>query len=275
MRKSYKKAYPFRLATTSFIFPAGYSDNVRRLAPWVDEIELLLFESDHLPDSTEISRLKTLAEDQDISYNIHLPMDIRLGAVDANQRHWSISAIVQTLERVAPLAATSNTLHLTIDDTVQTSTGVKGWQARCMESLDELLQRTKIPARRLSIETLDFNPQWLVDIIESLDLAVCIDVGHLIRFGYDLASAIDQFQQRTTVYHLHGVADGKDHLSLARLESDATKTLVPVLERFRGTVSLEVFNHGHLTESLDTLAVLMSQNTVCSQKGNIGKSHAF
>lgn len=258
MRKTYKKAYPFRLATTSFIYPAGYSDNVRRLAPWVDEIELLLFESDHLPESTEVYQLQKLADDQDVSYNVHLPMDIRLGDVDAGQRHRSISVVAQTLERVAPLAATTNTLHLTVDDSVQTSTDLKAWQSRCMESLEDLMQRTNIPSRWFSIETLDFNPQWLVDIVEAMDLSICIDVGHLLRFGYDLASVIDLFQQRTTAYHLHGVAGGKDHLSLAKLETDAANILIPVLEHFCGTVSLEVFNHRHLTESLDTLAMLMS-----------------
>jgi sugar phosphate isomerase/epimerase len=273
MRETYKKAYPFRLATTSFIYPAGYSDNVRRLAPWVDEIELLLFESDHLPDSTEIHQLQTLADDQDVSYNVHLPMDIRLGAVDAEQRHRSISVVAQTLERVAPLDATTHTLHLTVDDRVQTSADLKAWQSRCMESLEDLIQLTKIPSRCLSVETLDFNPQWLVDIVEPLDLAICIDVGHLIRFGYDLASVIDLFRQRTTVYHLHGVAGGKDHLSLARLETDAADTLIPVLEHFSGTVSLEVFNHRHLTESLDTLASLMSRMRL--KESPDGRSHAF
>lgn len=261
MRKTYKKAYPFRLATTSFIYPAGYSDNVRRLAPWVDEIELLLFESGHLPDSTEVYRLQMLADDQDISYNVHLPMDIRLGAVDTDQRHRSVSAVAQTIERVAPLAATTYTLHLTVDDMVQTSADLKAWHSYCMESLEDLMQRTAIPSRCLSVETLDFNPQWLVDIVEPMDLSICIDIGHLLRFGYDLASVIDLFQQRTTAYHLHGVDGGKDHLSLARLETDAANTLIPVLEHFCGTVSLEVFNQRHLSESLDTLALLMSRRT--------------
>jgi sugar phosphate isomerase/epimerase len=273
MRKTYKKAYPFRLATTSFIYPAGYSDNVRRLAPWVDEIELLLLEGDHLPDSAEIHQLKKLADDQDITYNVHLPMDIHMGAVDASRRDRSISVVAQALERAVPLAPTTYTLHLTVDDSVQTSTDIKTWQSRCMESLEDLMKRTKIPSRWLSVETLDFNPQWLVDIVEPMDLAICIDVGHLLRFGYDLASVIDLFEQRTTVYHLHGVAGGKDHLSLAKFETDTANILIPVLENFCGTVSIEVFNRRHLTESLDTLAMLMSRTTL--RQSHVEKSHAF
>jgi hypothetical protein len=47
--RSYKKRYPFRIGTTSFIYPAGYTENVARLGPHVDEIEILMFESH--PDS--------------------------------------------------------------------------------------------------------------------------------------------------------------------------------------------------------------------------------
>ena len=261
MHKSFKNVYPFRLATTSYIFPAGYSENVRRLGPWVDEVELLLLESGHLPDLTEVSHIRSLAEDLQISYNVHLPSDICLGAVNTDRRHRSIAAVVETLERVAPLSATTNTLHLAVDDSVQTSDDVKAWQSRCIESIDELVRRTKIPSRKLSVETLDFNPKWLVDIVESLDLAICIDVGHSLRFGYDLATTISLFQARTAVYHLHGVAGGKDHLSLKRLAAAAGTILTPILQNFRGTVSLEVFNHRHFTESLDSLALLVPRKS--------------
>jgi sugar phosphate isomerase/epimerase len=258
MQRSYKNSYPFRLATTSFIFPAGYSENVRRLAPWVDEIELLLFESDHLPDPTQVSQLRSLAEQLHLSYNVHLPLDIHLGAVDKQQRRRSVAAVAQALERVAPLSASTNTVHLSVDDAIQTSAEITAWQSRCIESVDQVLRLTKIPSRQLSIETLDFNPRWLVEIVESLELAICVDVGHLLRFGYDLASTIALFQPRTTVYHLHGVAGQKDHLSLERLAAEARRILPPVLEKFSGTVSLEVFNYRRFTESIDSLARLLS-----------------
>ena len=45
LENSYKGQYPFRLGTTSFIYPAGYADNVTLIGPCVDEIELLFFES--------------------------------------------------------------------------------------------------------------------------------------------------------------------------------------------------------------------------------------
>ena len=40
-----KNVFPFALACPSFVYPAGYVDNIRHLAPFVDEIQLLFFES--------------------------------------------------------------------------------------------------------------------------------------------------------------------------------------------------------------------------------------
>ena len=171
MHRSYKKCYPFRLATTSFIYPAGYAENVRRLAPWVDEIELLLLERDNLPEKKEILELQMLASALDLTYNVHLPMDISLGATDSAQRNQSVTALSRTIERVAPLSPTTHTIHLTYDEMGQSTACVTAWQARCIDSLHDLLQKTTIFPERLSVETLDFNPQWLSKVVNALDLS--------------------------------------------------------------------------------------------------------
>ncbi len=59
-----KGRFPFRLGTTSYIIPDAIFPNVRFLAPLVDEIELVLFESgrdDNLPSGEDISALAALA----------------------------------------------------------------------------------------------------------------------------------------------------------------------------------------------------------------------
>jgi len=78
--KSYKGLYPFKIGTTSFIYPAGYAQNVKMLGPYVDEIELLLFEGapDSLPSTQEIKKLLSLSKEFDLTYNVHLPTDISL-----------------------------------------------------------------------------------------------------------------------------------------------------------------------------------------------------
>jgi len=55
--KFIKDRFPFRLGTTSYIVPADLMPNVVFLSPLVDDVELVLFESDtisNLPDAAVI-----------------------------------------------------------------------------------------------------------------------------------------------------------------------------------------------------------------------------
>lgn len=248
---SLKAQYPFRVGTTSFIYPADYVTNVRQLAPLVDEIELLIFESRHLPTRDEIKQLAELAKGQHITYNVHLPMDIDLAAESAEIRRKSVEAVARAIERVSPLNPTTQTLHLTCDRPDINREKVDQWQGLAIESVTQLLKASGAPSRNISIETLNYNPLWLKPIVEMLDLSVCVDVGHVILYGFDLKQVLDSLSARTTILHLHGVAKGKDHLSLSQMNSSHRSTIANFLCDFTGSVSIEVFNLKRLSESLE------------------------
>jgi sugar phosphate isomerase/epimerase len=258
MEASPKQRYPFRLGTTSFIYPADYATNVQRLASLVDEIELLIFESQHLPASEEIARLADLADERSISYNVHLPMDVDLAGETADLRRRSIDALARAIDRVAPLRPTTQTLHLTLNRSDTSASGVGDWQDLSTGSVTDLLKICGIPARDISIETLDYDPRWLHPIVQRLDLAVCVDVGHVIRYGFDLEPVLDLFADRTTILHLHGVAAGRDHLALTHLSSHHRDTIASYLKKFKGSASIEVFDHQRLAASLAYFPRLMN-----------------
>lgn len=257
METTLKRQYPFRLGTTSFIYPADYVTNVQRLASLVDEIELLIFESEHLPASEEIYRLTDLAEEHSISYNVHLPMDVDLAAETADLRRRSIDALARAIDRVAPLRPTTQTLHLAFNRSDASASVVGDWQALTVGSVTDLLEICDMPARDISIETLDYDPRWLHPIVQRLDLAVCVDVGHVIRYGFDLEQVLDLFADRTAILHLHGVAAGKDHLALTHLPSHHSDTIAAYLKKFNGSASIEVFDHQRLAASLAYFPRLM------------------
>jgi sugar phosphate isomerase/epimerase len=259
MTTSLKRRYPFRLATTSFIHPADYSVNVRRLAPLVDEIELMFLERDHLPTVSEINELKELAGTLDISYNIHLPMDVSLADPSPSIRSRSRDAITAALEQVAPLNASTHTLHVTFQEADHHPDTVKAWQECARQSLSLLLDRAPLPAGSLSVETLDFPPMWLAPVAMQLDLPVCVDVGHVIRFGFDLRETLDLFARRIDIFHLHGVTGTQDHRALIHLSSEFRKIVGPALKDFRGSVSLEVFSYQDLMDSLECFSDMMTQ----------------
>ena len=75
--------YPFRLGTTSYILPDDILPNARYLAGKVSDIELILFEVDdgpnNLPSPHVIDELVNIAGEHDLTYTVHLPLDLKLG----------------------------------------------------------------------------------------------------------------------------------------------------------------------------------------------------
>lgn len=251
----HKNRPPFRLGTTSFIYPAGWAENVARLAPHLDEIELLFFESRtpaSLPDEDEMGRLADLAARAGLTYTVHLPVDVDLCAIDRAECHRAAATLAGIVAATAGLPVTGYTLHLDCPSADSPSAAqIDQWRARARSGLERLLAAGVDPGT-LSIETLDYPYEWIFPLVEALDLRVCLDMGHLIIYGYDLAEAMDRYLARTTVIHLHGVAEGRDHLPLDRLE---TGLLDRILERLRqqgycGSLSLEVFGPEALERSL-------------------------
>lgn len=255
LQQSYKGAYPFRLACPSFIYPAGYVENVQQLGAFVDEIELLLLESapDCLPARADFQQLKTLAADLEISYNIHLPTDISPGAADASERACAVDALLRTIDEASLLSPTSYTLHLPYAGSTSSGRVDPAWQDRIEDSLHELLTASGLSPEVIAIETLDYPPHFLDRLLDRLALGICLDTGHLMVAGHDIRPVFDAHQHRLPMIHTHGVCQGRDHLGLDQLDEQQTATLLSILREFHGSLSLEVFSLPALAASIDYL----------------------
>jgi len=247
-----KNTFPFALACPSFVYPAGYVDNVRHLAPFVDEIELLFFESrfaDSLPSRETFRELARLGQTGGITYNVHLPTDIDLGHTETGVRRRAEEVLTRLVDRCAPLNPTTFTLHLFRDP----SEADQGrWQANSAASIETVLA-TGLPGRRLSVETLDYDFELAAPIIQALNLSVCMDMGHLMLHGIDVAAFFENWRERISIAHLHGVDGDRDHLSLGRLSTARMDAVMGVLNQFTGVVSLEVFSFQALNASMKHL----------------------
>ena len=251
LKKSYKKAFPFKIGCPSYIFPDHIVPNVRAIGPYVDEIELILFESkpESLPTGREIKMLETLSKDLDITFNIHLPLDVYLGSHDDTLRKESIEILRGIFDLTEPLNPTTHTLHLVYDGTADDEENRKRWKSNLSESFEELLSKG-IDAQSISVETLSYPLNWIDDIIEAFDLNVCLDVGHLLLTNTPLSDTISRYCDRISIYHLHGVKEGRDHHSLNNLPKAVWRLLLDILKRFKGIVSIEVFSFDRLNKSL-------------------------
>lgn len=255
LKKSYKKQYPFRLGTTSFIYADNYLPNIKKLGPFLDEIELLVFESRDFKKTLTpsiIDELVELSVTLDFSYNIHLPTDLFLGDQDLAKRSTAVATFKNIIDWLAPLNPTTYTLHLERQFDLDQPDEFKAWHQRTRHSLCRLLD-LGVNSQSLSVETLDY-PITLIDkIIHELDLRVCIDMGHLFFHGFDFQQVIDLYLPLTTIIHLHGVTKTHDHLALGKLSPEKAAMAAAVLNNFYETVSLEVFNYENMENSLATL----------------------
>ena len=253
--KSYKGMFPFRIGTTSYIYPDGYLPNVTALAPFVDEIEILLFEStsaDHLLSPKEISDLGRLAKKHRLTYNVHLPIDLHLGDDDRYLREQATETILRIINRVSPLSPTTCTLHLIYPDRTCNANLLKNWQKNIHHSLS-LLLGAGINAEDITIENLNYPFEWLQPLLNDFYFQICLDFGHIFRYAHNADFIFDNFGTRVTLMHISGLDNDQDHISLERLTSGQLAQIIKALKQFSGAVSVEVFSFDDLKSSLSVL----------------------
>ncbi|MGC9196271.1 MAG: cobamide remodeling phosphodiesterase CbiR [Syntrophobacteraceae bacterium] len=254
-----KGSFPFRLATTSYIIQDAVLPNVMFLGKYFDEIELVLFESrreDNLPTVREVQEMARVARDLDFSYNVHLPSDLFFADPDRCVRQKYCETALSFYERTLPLAPSGYVLHLdagTSRGTVEPD--VNAWVDRARECL-RFMEARGMDLRRTAVENLDYPLERLSPFIQDFDLSVCLDFGHLLRCGYDIASQAALFCDRIAMAHLHGVDKGKDHKGINHIADAHWITIGNFLEGYSGTLSLEVFSLDDLAASCDRMVDL-------------------
>lgn len=254
-----RNRFPFRLGTTSYVFPSDLVANARALVSLVDDIELVLFEiegNSNLPDPETIRALRSLARASGLSYTVHFPSGIRLGTADEGVRRKSVETCLRVFEETLPLEPAAYILHFEGDQRGPVPSGdMNRWLATLQHSLDKLL-RAGLPSDSTCVESLDYPFELVEPIVMDRDLSICLDIGHLFFYGYPLAPYLDRYAERCRVFHLHGIEDGEDHRGI---QSISESELLLFLQSFRGDagnqkiVTLEVFNENDLMTSLELL----------------------
>jgi len=223
--------FPFRLGTTSYILPDDILPNVRYLAGRVQDVELVLFEVDdgrnNLPSGEVVAELAALAEAHALTYTVHLPLDLRLGA-GGDLGHVSLAKAKAVIERTRPLNPWAYVLHL---------------------------DGRELLAARDSADRARRAAEWQDQAVRALEVvARCVDIGHLWLDQQDPVPYLRSALPRTRVIHLHGVGQ-RDHQSLALIAPDALDRVLAVLlaEAYAGVVTLEIFSQADLDGSVAAL----------------------
>ncbi|MDP6776559.1 MAG: cobamide remodeling phosphodiesterase CbiR, partial [Candidatus Latescibacteria bacterium] len=253
------------VGTTSYIIPDDILPNVRFLADRVDDVELVLFEVDdgpnNLPGPEVVAELGEIAGRHDLTYTVHLPLDLRLGD-GGDEGHASLVKAYRVIDCVGPLEPWAYVLHLDGEDLKgpdgafpeSDDACVKTWQDHSCRALELVSGRAGGPDC-LALENLEHYPAELTDpILERVPVGRCVDVGHLWLDGEDPVPVLEAALPRTRVVHLHGIAE-RDHKSLAHVPPEQLGPVVALLHDsgFSGVVTLEVFGREDLETSVEVL----------------------
>jgi sugar phosphate isomerase/epimerase len=240
-----------RIGTTSYIVPADIVTNARWLAGKVQDVELVIFESDelgtNLPDSRTIDELIRIGSENDLTYTVHLPLDLRLA--DSER---SIGIAAQVIEATRTLGPVGYVVHLDGNEEPE-SEGLRRWTERCCSCLVQLGEAAG-SLHLLCVENLDDqSPIMLNAILDRMPVSCCIDVGHLWKGGLDPLPCLESWLPRCRVVHIHGVGT-RDHKALSLMPEDALDPVVRKLSNgFDGVVTLEVFSENDLEQSFSAL----------------------
>ncbi len=259
----------FRVGTTSYILPDDILPNVEYLAPLVDDVELVLFETDeygsNLPTAEQCERLVELAKMHGITYTVHLPLDLRL-ADDGAEQHLSLIKARRVIEATAALDPFAYTVHLDgrvlIEDRSEAT--LAQWQDNAADALR--LVAGWLPAPELlAVENVEkWDPSAFAPVLDRVPVSRTMDIGHLWLAGIDPMSHVRDWCARTRVVHLHGVGS-RDHQSLSHAPTESLNAVAGYLaDCFSGVLSLEVFNQDDFLSSLAALRHALAANGRCS-----------
>ncbi len=253
------QSYPFRLGTTSYIIPADILPNAHYLAGKVRDIELILFEVDdgpnNLPSSEVIDGLLQIASQHDLTYTVHLPLDLKLGE-DGSQQDLSMVKAKRVIDCTRGLDPWAYVLHLD-GRSVRTSTDaelIRRWQDQSVRAL-ELVAEWAGDAEKLAVENLETYPlDFIQPVLRRIPVSRCVDIGHLWLDHHDPIPYLQAALPHTRVIHLHGIAE-RDHRSLAFMSQEKVGQVWDELIRanYEGVLTLEIFSEEDFISSLEVI----------------------
>ncbi|NBK26560.1 MAG: sugar phosphate isomerase/epimerase, partial [Spirochaetia bacterium] len=196
-----------RVGTTSYILPDDILPNVRHLAPLVDDVELVLFESEgmsNFPDASTIATLSDLAEEHDLSYTVHFPLDIFPGSPEKQVRQKCVDTLLRVMELTESLNPFGYVLHLTPDSYGrEPSLDTPRWLDGLDWTVEQVLSQSRVESRMLCAETLSYHFSVVDELVRRHDLSVTLDIGHIWLMGYSMEENLSSLLDRTRVCHLH------------------------------------------------------------------------
>jgi sugar phosphate isomerase/epimerase len=255
MSQSSEKKYPFILGTTSYIIQADIVTNVQYLSKYVEDVELVLFETEqitNIPSSDEIQQLREIHDRTGIGYTVHFPIDNKAGSSESDERIAFSDSAKKLIDLTLPLSPRAWILHLEGIKPEASNEEVDAWKNYTRAIIEELTEKVKINSD-IAIENLGYPWYWHLDNAAQAGTSLCCDIGHLcLYFKGDWKTHFEIMLPHTSVIHLHGVSGENDHISLKYHDRDQISNFFEIIKKtdYKGVITLEIFSERELFESL-------------------------
>ncbi len=252
------KNLPFRLGTSSYIIPDDILPNARYLAGKIRDIELVLFEVDdgpnNLPSQEVLDELGKLASVFDLTFTVHLPLDLKL-AEDGSTRDASLIKAKRVIDTTRQLNPWAYVLHLDGRE-VRHATDpdvLRRWQDQAVRALEVVAEWAGGP-EKLAVENLEgYPPDFNQPVLDRIPVSRCVDVGHLWLDGVPVLPYLEKALPRTRVIHMHGIAE-RDHSSISHVPpAELDAVLRKLVADYRGVLTLEIFSEADFLSSLPAI----------------------
>lgn len=234
-----------KVGLPSYVWPAGYAENVRRLEGIVDEVQLLAYEPPARSPVPEAELEELLAlQANGPAYSLHLPVPSSL-AEPGGTGEDDIRAAIEAFGR---LNIGSYVLHVEKNGAFQ--------PALAARRLERIIEATGVAPEKICVENLigtPFAEVW--NEMKGLGVSICFDAGHHLCEGKDPLAFMDAYGPHIRMAHLHGV-DGRDHRPLRAIPAPRLSAILDGLRALEmpGAVIIENFSLEDMERSLECLA---------------------
>lgn len=250
--------FPFLSGTTSYIIEKDLISNALFLFEYVDDIELVLFESDNftnIPSQIEITRLKEFQEQRSIGYTVHFPIDKMAGSKNLHERIGFVDSAKKIIELTLPLSPRAWILHLEGIQPDASIEEINHWKVWTLDTIEQLCDLCG-DSSKIAIENLGYPWYWHLENAALAATSLCCDIGHLWLYSPEhWKEYCEAMLPHTSVIHLHGVNGDRDHVSLKYLDPSKLESFLRIIKKhdYRGVVTLEIFSEAEFFESIAVL----------------------
>ena len=211
-----------------------------------------------------IQKLADLKKELGLTYTMHLPLwSVEPSTLLQPVRLGSLRALMEAVQATQALGIEDYVLHATgalaaeftqmrIPDAGKALI-LRQFQANARATIHALLSETGLPSRKLSIETIEFPFELMMELANEADTSICLDVGHVLA-GFSgpiqLFDALEAVLPRLGEIHLHDspwqgpdrkIAYGKDHQALGKGDLDVGRLLDRLAEaKWNGPIIFEL-----------------------------------